>query len=177
VLATYEQERKPHARYMIGLALTIGWSMTAGGDVGSLIRRFVVPRLTLVPSLRTKLVDSRTPALRRSALVVKARRRRELAGTLCPNPLVADGSRLDAVLGNGFALITTIWPCADQRAALEDRGVVVHLAAPGSELARWLRRGRAVAALVRPDRTVMGARRGVTALVEAGRQLDKAGAT
>ena len=35
VLDTYEQERKPHARDMIRLALAIGWSMTAGGDVGS----------------------------------------------------------------------------------------------------------------------------------------------
>ena len=44
-LETYEQERKPHARHMIGLALSIGWSMTAGGEIGNLIRRFVLPRL------------------------------------------------------------------------------------------------------------------------------------
>jgi FAD binding domain len=34
VLDTYEQERKPHARHMIWLALSVGWAMTAGGDLG-----------------------------------------------------------------------------------------------------------------------------------------------
>ena len=110
VLDTYEQERKPHARSMIGLALTIGWSMTAGGEVGNLIRRSLVPRLRFVPGLRDKIVDSRTPALHRSAMVVKARRPRQLAGTLCLNPVLEDGEHLDAALGDGFALVTTRRP-------------------------------------------------------------------
>ena len=108
VLDTYEHERKPHARHMIGMALTIGWSMTAGGEVGNLVRRFVVPRLRLVPGLREKIIDSRTPALRRSTLVAKGRGPRHLAGTLCPNPVVASRERLDTILGNGFALVTAV---------------------------------------------------------------------
>ena len=34
VLDTYEQERIPHARYMIRFALAMGTAMTAGGEVG-----------------------------------------------------------------------------------------------------------------------------------------------
>jgi 3-(3-hydroxy-phenyl)propionate hydroxylase len=167
VLDTYEQERKPHTRFMIAMALSMGWAMTAGGDTGNLIRRFVVPRLRLVPGLRDKLVESKTPALRRSALVAKARVPGHLAGTLCPNPVTAEGIRLDAVLGNSFAMVSTTRPLAPQCALLEERGAVVHVAEPGGELARWLRRGRATAAIVRPDRTVMCAGRDLSALCAA----------
>jgi 3-(3-hydroxy-phenyl)propionate hydroxylase len=155
VLDSYEQERKPHARHMIQLALAVGWSMTAGGDVGNLIRRVVVPRMHLIPKMRGKIVDSRTPALHRSALVHRSRAPRQLAGTLCPNPVCTDGLRLDDVLGHRFALITARPPSEAQRALLKQRGAVVHVAVPGSPLADWLRRARSAAAIVRPDRTVM----------------------
>jgi 3-(3-hydroxy-phenyl)propionate hydroxylase len=166
-LDTYEQERKPHTRFMIGMARGMGWAMTAGGDVGNVIRRLVVPRLHFVPGLRDKLVESRTPPLRRSALVIKARAPRQLAGTLCPNPVVADGVRLDTALGNGFAMITTKRPLAFQQASLEERGAVIHVAHRGSELEKWLRRGHATAAIIRPDRTVMRAGRNLNALCAA----------
>lgn len=159
VLDTYEQERKPHARAMIRLALGVGYAMTGGGRVGDLARRLVLPRLRLIPGLRDKVVDSTTPPLHASALVCKAHRIRELAGTLCPNPLLPNGRRLDEAIGTGFALITTAEPAAAERTALERRGVVVVVAEPGGALDQWLRHGRATAALVRPDRTVMRAGR------------------
>jgi 3-(3-hydroxy-phenyl)propionate hydroxylase len=155
VLDTYQQERKPHARTMIGLALSMGWAMTAGGGIGNTIRRVVAPRLHLIPGMRERIVDGSTPGLRRNPLVVKGRGPRQLAGTLCPNPVLAGGERLDATLGNGFALVTTSRPHAFQRTQLDERGAVVHVAEPGGELERWLRRGRATAAIIRPDRTVM----------------------
>jgi 3-(3-hydroxy-phenyl)propionate hydroxylase len=164
VLETYERERKPHARQMIRLALGVGWAMTGGGRVGDAARRAVLPRLRLIPGLRDKVIDSSTPALRRSALIVKPRRPRRLAGTLCPNPLLPNGERLDDVIGTGFALITTTEPGAGDRAPLERRGVVVVAAEPGGALEAWLRRGRATAALVRPDRTVMRAGRDLAAM-------------
>ena len=157
VLATYEGERKPHTRLMIGLALGMGWAMTAGGRLGNAIRRMVAPRLHLIPWLRSMITNSATPALRRSALVIKSRRPRQLAGTLCPNPVVGEEGRLDIVLGNGFGLVTTEPLDATQREQLRQRGTVAIIAAPGSELARWLRRGGATAAIIRPDRTVMRA--------------------
>ncbi len=69
VLNSYEQERKPHARYMIRFALAMGTAMTAGGEAGNLLRRLVVPRLHLIPGVREKIVDSTTPALHSSELV------------------------------------------------------------------------------------------------------------
>ena len=47
------------------------------------------------------------------------------------------------------------------------RGAAVVLAAPGSDLDGWLRKGRASAAIVRPDRAVMQAGRSVEALCRA----------
>lgn len=164
LLDSYEQERKLHARIMIGLALGMGWAMTAGGRAGNVLRRAIAPRLHLIPGIRDRLVNSKTPALRSSALVIKGRGLRQLAGTLCPNPILADGSRLDSELGDRFALVTIARPPAFQHELLEERGAVVHIAEPGSELARWLRRGRATAAIVRPDRTVMCAGRELSAL-------------
>src|SRR5258706_15136228 len=90
VLDTYERERKPHTRFMIRMALSMGWAMTAGGDVGNLIRRLVVPGPHLIPGLRDKLIESRTPALHRSALVDKPRPPKHDGGSVCPNPYGAN---------------------------------------------------------------------------------------
>ena len=73
-LDSYEQERKPHTRHMIRLALTVGWAMTGGGEFGNLIRRVVVTRMKFVPGMRNKVIDSRTPALHRSAFVTQTAR-------------------------------------------------------------------------------------------------------
>lgn len=145
VLDTYQTERKPHARSMIRLALGVGRSMTSGGEVGNLIRRVVVPRLHLLPGMRDKIVDSTTPALHRSEMVIRRRRPHQVAGTLCPNPLLANGTRLDATLGTGFALVTDATP----------------------ELAPWLHGRRVTAAIIRPDGTVMRAGNDVAALTAA----------
>jgi 3-(3-hydroxy-phenyl)propionate hydroxylase len=167
ILDSYQQERKPHARHMIRLALGVGRAMTAGGEFGNLVRRLVVPQLRRLPGLSAKVLDSQTPALHHSALVHKTHAPWQLAGTLCPNPVVDGGTRLDATLGNRFALVTIVVPRPVERALAEQHGAVVHAAAPGTELAQWLRRGRACAAIVRPDRTVMRAGRTLGALCDA----------
>ncbi|MDT5117352.1 MAG: 3-(3-hydroxy-phenyl)propionate hydroxylase [Mycobacterium sp.] len=164
VLDTYEQERKPHTRHMIRLALNVGRAMTGGARVGNVVRRVVLPRLRLIPGLRDKVIDSTTPALPSSGLVCTSRRPRQLAGTLCPNPQLGDGRRLDDVLGTGLALITTRGLGVADEAALGQRGIAVLVTEPGDALAQWLRGGRATAALIRPDRTVMRAGRDVSAL-------------
>lgn len=157
VLDTYEQERKPHARKMIGLALTVGRAMTAGGDIGDLLRRTVVPRMHLIPGLRERVVDSQTPALHRSALVHRTVRPKQLGGTLCPNAVTGDGRRVDDVLGREFAVITDRALTPAQDAALHNWGAAILVAEPQSALAAWLRAGHAHAAAVRPDRTVLKA--------------------
>lgn len=159
VLDTYAVERKHHARAMIRLAKIIGTAMTAGGRVGDIIRRAVAPRLHLVPGLTDLAADSETPALRQSALVIRPRLRRTLAGRLCPNALIDGGRRLDDIAAGGFAIVTTTEPPATQRADIERRGGVLVAARPGSELHQWLMRGRAHTAIVRPDGTVLCAGR------------------
>lgn len=151
VLDSYQQERKPHVRKVIGLALLVGHSMTAGGRFGDALRRLLVPRLHVVPGLSTRLLDSATPPLRRSAVVGDGR----LAGSLCPNAVTGSGRRLDSVLGTGFSIVTASAPDARQRELADQRGAVLHYAEPGSPAADWLTSGGERAAVVRPDFTVM----------------------
>jgi 3-(3-hydroxy-phenyl)propionate hydroxylase len=169
VLDTYERERKAHAAAMILMAVSVGAAMTGGGRLGDLIRHVVFPRIQnlRLPGTRTSAADGVAPGLHRSALVIKSRSPGGLAGTLCPNPVLDEGLRLDEVVGNRFALITSS-PLADaQRDRLSSRGAAVVLAAPGSDLDGWLRKGRASAAIIRPDRAVMQAGRSVEALCRA----------
>lgn len=165
VLDTYEQERMPHARYMIRFALAMGTAMTAGGEAGNLLRRVVVPRLHLIPGIKEKIVDSTTPALHASALVQKSPGWRGLAGRLCPNATLADGERFDEVVGGRFAVVTCAQLNSSQHDELTRRGAAVVTPQSGAELALWLRAGRARAAVVRPDRTVMCAGRDVDEIV------------
>lgn len=163
VLETYQQERKPHVRKVIGLALLVGYSMTAGGRFGDALRRIVVPRLRLLPGLSTRLLDSATPPLGRSAMVGDG----ALAGSLCPNAVTASGRRLDQILGPGFSVVTATMPDARERELTEKRGAVLYVAEPGSATARWLHRGGASAAVVRPDFTVFGAGRDLSRLCDS----------
>jgi len=167
VLDTYQLERKPHVRSMIGVAISMGWAMTAGGGLGNIFRRAVFPRIRHLPFIGTRVVDGVTPALRRSALVIKSPSAWQLAGNQCPNPAVGGGLRLDDVIGNRFALITTARLSAAQRTELDRRGAAGITTVPGSQLDRWLRHGRATAAIIRPDSTVMQAGRSAEALCRA----------
>src|SRR6202008_3968512 len=151
------------------MAVSVGAAMTGGGRVGDLIRHVVFPRMQnlRLPGTRVSAAEGVAPGLRSSALVIKSRRPGGLAGTLCPNPVLQEGLRFDEVVGNRFALITSS-PLTDaQRNELRSRGAAVVLAAPGSDLDGWLRKGRASAAIVRPDRAVMKAGRSVQALCRA----------
>jgi len=167
VLDTYEAERKPHARAMIRLAKLIGVSMTQGGRAGDMLRKAVAPRLHWIPRLRDRLLDGETPPLHPSALVQRRRRRTSLHGRLCPNALLADGTRYDDATRGGFVLVTRVPLSPQQRAVLDGRGTEVLEVESGSPLSAWLTGGRAVAALVRPDFTVMRAGRDVAEVCAA----------
>jgi len=169
VLDTYERERKLHAAAMILMAVSVGAAMTGGGRIGDLIRQVAFPRMQNLhlPGLRVSAADGVAPGLRSSELVIKSRTAGGVAGTLCPNPVLQDGLRFDEVVGNRFALVTSSQLTDAQRIELSSRGAAVVLAAPGSDLDGWLRKARASAAIVRPDRAVMQAGRSVEALCRA----------
>jgi 3-(3-hydroxy-phenyl)propionate hydroxylase len=167
VLDSYETERKPHARAMIKLAKLIGAAMTEGGRAGNVLRKLIAPRLHLVPGLRDRIVDGETPPLNRSALVEGRRLRKSLNGRICPNALLADGTRYDDVTGGGFVLVTGVPLSPQQRALLAASGTEALEVQAGAPLYTWLADGKAAAALVRPDFTVLRAGRDVAELLEA----------
>nr|WP_296764996.1 bifunctional 3-(3-hydroxy-phenyl)propionate/3-hydroxycinnamic acid hydroxylase [Rhodococcus sp. (in: high G+C Gram-positive bacteria)] len=164
-LDTYEQERKPHVTGLISLAITVGWAMTGGGSAGDFARKRLVPRLVRVPLLNTRMTDSATPRLPESALIRRRRAaRRDHAGSLCPNTFVQGGIRLDDVAPDRTLFVTITPPSPGQRREITRRGAVVVEVPRTSELGSWLAHGRAIAAIVRPDRTVMAASRSVSSL-------------
>jgi 3-(3-hydroxy-phenyl)propionate hydroxylase len=167
VLDTYEAERKPHATTMIRLAKLIGTAMTEGGELGSILRRAVTPRLRLLPGLKHQILSSQTPALHRSELVLRRRLGPGLAGTLCPNADLGDGRRLDQATAGRFAILTTAKPSDELRVMAQRCGGIILTAERGSELWQWLHRRRTRVAVVRPDGTVL----------HAGRDLEAACAT
>jgi 3-(3-hydroxy-phenyl)propionate hydroxylase len=167
VLDSYQAEREPHARTVIRLAKLIGTAMTRGGEAGNLLRRIVMPRLHRLPGLSRRVLDSETPALRRSGLVVRPRLRRTLAGRMCPNAALGDGRRFDDVAAGRFAVVTVDPVPPRRHAEAVRRGAVCLAAPPGTDLHRWLRRGRARAVIVRPDGTVLLAGRDLTEVCAA----------
>lgn len=148
LLDTHQAERAPHARALIRLAVLLGRLMTGGGDRAALVRRGALTAVRRLPRLAAFAAASRTPPLRPGPLVRRPRfAPGSPVGGLLPQPPLPGGRRLDDVLGDGWAVLTTggrlpgDWPGPVVRA--ED------LCSP--ELVRWLR-GRSV--LVRPDRVV-----------------------
>lgn len=169
VLDTYELERSRHARSMIDTARLLGTIMTRGGAAGDALRTAVVPVLNRAPVVRRRFIDSATPPLAGSSLVAP-RRGDRLAGRLCPNTV--DGRRVvDALVGPGWAVVTSAAPSPSDRRELEARSVVVVETASRPELAAWLRTGRATAALVRPDRTTAASSRDVSAVTALASSL------
>ena len=154
ILESFETERKPHARAMIRTAKLVGTAMTRGGRAGNVLRALIAPRLRHVPGINGLILSSRTPALRRSALVIKPRPGRTLAGSLCPGAPLAG-------LDGRFILVTSLHPSSAHYTEADRRRITIHTAAPGTPLSRWLRSGHARAALIRPDGTVMCAGRDI----------------
>ncbi len=152
--------------------------MTEGGRVGNAIRAVLVPRLHLVPGLKDQILSSQTPALHRSELALRPRLGPTLAGSPCPNAVLDDGRRFDEVTASRFAVVTCDQPDTTQRAGIARRGAVLLTARPGTPLHRWLQRGRARAAIIRPDGTVLRAGRRLRAVCAAlpdfsGTHLDR----
>ncbi len=170
VLDSYQRERQPHAEAMVRGSVRVGWAMTGGQGVAAPVRRRLIGSMLRIPAVRTRAAQGVATRYPVGELVDRRRHRRDLPGTFCPQPdVVVDGcrSRLDDVLGDGWSLIATglvPGPLLDRARRL---GALIGQIDPApaggwadvvlrddGTLAAWLRRGRATAALVRPDRIV-----------------------
>lgn len=168
LLDTYQAERRPHVVRTIRMAIAVGWGLTGGQDRAAAVRRALVAAAVRVPGVTGLAARAASPPLHAGPLVRRSRRPRDLAGTLCPQPPTATG-RFDDLLGDGFALLTAGDP--PERGASAVRLVQVDLAGP---IAAWLRRARAHAVLVRPDRVVFAMARSPAETTAALRQLRRA---
>lgn len=180
ILDTYEAERRPHATALIRLAVLLGRVMTGGGTTGDSLRRHgmaaVARAVDHIPAVSGFAHDSATPPLRRTRLWGGARdllpdrsANHRLVGRLVPNAVVegvkgtedvkgTGGTvRLDEHTGYRFTVVTLDEPSPELDREIARRGAVFVRVGPATPLGWWLRRAKARAAVVRPDRTVLAA--------------------
>ena len=117
LLASYDTERRPHARAMVKKAVMVGWAMTGGQDRAAVLRRIALAAAVRSVRVCDAIASTQTPQLKAGALRRSPRRilRRGHApaawiGALIPNPQVFTGDgmvvRLDAVLRGRTAVLT-----------------------------------------------------------------------
>ncbi|MDT7581974.1 MAG: 3-(3-hydroxy-phenyl)propionate hydroxylase, partial [Pseudonocardiales bacterium] len=167
LLDTYQAERAPHAEATIRVAIRAGRAMTGGQHVAAALRRPLAAALLRLPGAEARALRGTVVRYPPSRWVDRRTHRRDLPGTLCPQPFVrVDGAvrRLDDVLGPGFALLAAGPVDQDLRERARALGAVTVRLSPSEggvtddgTLAAWLARGRATAVLLRPDRVVLAA--------------------
>jgi 3-(3-hydroxy-phenyl)propionate hydroxylase len=156
LLATYDQERKPHAREFIALAVELGRVIRVIDPAQAAARdarlkeqglRFAFPSPSLGPGMHHG--DGTGPI-----------------GRVFPQVELADSAWLDDHVGLRFALILdrdAPRPPASTMQRLERLGVVVILDG-GPKAQQWLREHGCAAVCLRPDRYVFDARRSIDEL-------------
>ena len=123
LLASYDAERRPHARAMIMKAVRIGWAMTGGQDRAAAVRRIALAAAVRSDRVCHAMVSSATPGLRAGALQQAPWRLLPPGipaalhpGGLIPNPPASadDGRpvRLDTILAGRTAVLTARRPDA-----------------------------------------------------------------
>ena len=118
LLATYETERRPHAKALIRKAVLVGWAMTGGQDRAATVRRIALALAVRSPRVRNLIGSTATPRLQTGARQRTPRMPRPLRslriGGLIPNPLlsIAGGKqvRLDDILQGQPAVLTARCP-------------------------------------------------------------------
>ncbi len=123
LLASYEAERRPHARALVKKAVRVGWAMTGGQDRAAAVRRIALAAAVRSERIRQAMGSTATPRLKAGALQRVPRRRRVRMpaalrpGGLIPNPLVSAGDgppvRLDTILAGRTAVLTACQPDAE----------------------------------------------------------------
>jgi 3-(3-hydroxy-phenyl)propionate hydroxylase len=166
LLDSYQAEREPHVAAVIRTAVLVGRAMTGGNSVLAALRRPVAAGLLRLPGAEARALAGTATRLPPGPWVDRRTHRTDLPGTVCPQPVVESAGRrvpLDEVLGPGFALLSDgpVDERLDRRArtagarrvALAPGGADLTVGDDGT-LRAWLRRGRASAVLLRPDRVV-----------------------
>jgi 3-(3-hydroxy-phenyl)propionate hydroxylase len=163
LLETYASERLPQVRAFIALAVELGdiIQTTDPARAAARDRNFAdgAPRVFQFPA----------PALGPGAYLGTAP-----AGTLFPQPRLADGARLDDVVGDRFAVIgpASVLEAAGAQAKHAWRALdVARVPDPGGDTVAWLRAANAQALVLRPDRYVFALARDAQALDAASRAL------
>ena len=132
LLASYDAERRPHAKAMINKAIRVGWAMTGGQDRAAAVRRFALAAAVRSDRVCEAIASTATPRLKTGALQHRPRPLRSRTpatmrpGSLIGNPLVSivagvptgDGvsaaeatpARLDAVLRGRTTVLTARQP-------------------------------------------------------------------
>ena len=143
LLASYDTERRPHARAMIMKAVRIGWAMTGGQDRAAAVRRIALAAAVRSEHVREAIASTATPSLKAGALrpvprylpsgIPAALR----PGGLIPNPLVSVGddppARLDTILAGRAAVLTARRPGPGLVEFCRHHGLVlVRISAPGT---------------------------------------------
>lgn len=153
LLDSYQSERAPHVREYIELAIKLGGVIntkaTSAGLPGGERRGDEPARM----ESRKPMLG---PGLQAGGLAVN--------GQLAPQPVLSDGARLDARTGYRFSLLTTPQFSAalpdDVRAAIAAADIAL-VNDPAPALQEWLAAGGLGAAMVRPDRYVLGGARDI----------------
>jgi 3-(3-hydroxy-phenyl)propionate hydroxylase len=135
LLATYDTERRPHARAMVKKAVRVGWAMTGGQDRAAAIRRIALAAAVRSERIRQALASTATPRLKTGALQQTPRLLPSgipaalRPGGLIPNPLVSadDGPpvRLDALLAGRTAVLTARQSDADLAGFCRRHGLIL----------------------------------------------------
>ena len=121
LLASYDTERRPHARAMVKKAVRVGWAMTGGQDRAAAIRRIALAAAVRSNRICQAMGSTVTPRLKAGALQHAPRHLLPAGipaalrpGGLIPNPLVSTGDgppvRLDTILAGRAAVLTARRP-------------------------------------------------------------------
>jgi len=144
LLASYETERRPHARALIKKAVRVGWAMTGGQDRAAAVRRIALAAAVRSDRICQAMGSTATPRLAAGALQPSPRRflpsgipPAPRVGSLIPNPLVSVGDgtpvRLDAILAGRPAVLTARRPSAGLAGFCRRHGLVLaRISAPGT---------------------------------------------
>ena len=135
LLASYEAERRPHARAIVKKAVRVGWAMTGGQDQAAAVRRIALAAAVRSERICQAMGSTATPRLKAGALQQTPRLLPSgipaalRPGSLIPNPLVSAGDgppvRLDAILAGSTAVLTARRPDAALTGFCRRHGLVL----------------------------------------------------